>query len=170
MNAIDTILTRVSVRKYDPNKKATPEQMEIILKCAAQAPSAMNKQPWSFVIVNQPSVLARIENIHPYAGFLTQAGTAIIIVADSKNCWEDYWRVDPMLAGQNILLAAHALGLATCWCGVYPNAQHMENMSNVLNLPPEQKPIALIAIGTAYSESSPTTLRFNPKQVHFNKW
>ena len=120
-------------------------------------------------MVDQPEVLQAIENVHPYAGFLTQAGTAIIIVGDSKICWEDYWRVDPILAGQNILLSAHALGLATCWCGVYPNEQHMENLANILNLPKEQKPIALIALGTAITQTTPE-LRFNPKQVHYNQW
>ena len=169
MNTIDTILTRHSTRKYDASQKATTEQIDMILKCAAQAPSAMNKQPWSFIVINQPEVLQAIENVHPYAGFLTQAGTAIIVVGDSQNCWEDFWRVDPILAGQNILLAAHALGLSTCWCGIYPNEQHMANLANILNLPKGQKPMALIALGTEIQKTTPS-LRFNPKQVHYNQW
>ena len=171
MDLIEGILTRHSVRNYDVNKKATTEQIEQILRCAMQAPSAMNKQPWHFVVVTDGATLSAIQNVHPYAGFLEQAGTAIVVVADSENCWEEYWKVDPMLAGQNILLSAHALGLSTCWCGVYPNEQHMENLRHILNIPSNHKPIALIALGTANSsEKHHVASRFNPQRVHRNEW
>ena len=170
MNLIDTILTRHSTRQYDENKKATPDQIEMILKCAMQAPSAMNKQPWHFIVVDNPEILSSIENVHPYAGFLRQAGTAIIVIGDTKASWEDYWKVDPMLAGQNILLAAHALGLSTCWCGVYPNVEHMKNIANILNIPSEYTPIALIALGTPDENRKIPENRFFPTKIHHNEW
>lgn len=170
MDLINGILTRHSTRVYDENKKATPEQIEQILKCAMQAPSAMNKQPWHFVVIDNPEILTAIQNVHPYAGFLTQAGTAIVVVGDTNVCWDEYWKVDPMLAGQNILLASHALGLSTCWCGVYPNSQHMTNIANVLNLPNEYKAMALIAIGTPAENKKMPENRFNPALIHRNEW
>ena len=170
MNLINTILTRHSTRQYNKSKKATPEQLKQILACAMQAPSAMNKQPWHFIVVDNPEVLASIENLHPYAGFLTQAGAAIVVVGDTKSSWEDYWKVDPMLAGQNILLAAHALGLSTCWCGVYPNTQHMENLANILNIPCEYKAMALIALGTPNEDEKTPESRFNQAKIHLNEW
>ena len=170
MDLINGILTRHSTRQYDETKKATIEQIEQVLRCAMQAPSAMNRQPWHFIVVDNPDVLAAIQNVHPYAGFLTQAGTAIVVVGDTTTCWEEYWRVDPMLAGQNILLAAHSLGLSTCWCGVYPNIQHMENMANLLNIPSQYKAIALIAVGTPKEDTKIPDNRFNPAAIHLNQW
>lgn len=170
MEMIEGILSRYSTRKFDSTQKATPAQIEQILKCACQAPSAMNKQPWAFVVVDDPNVLQAIQNTHPYAGFLKDAGTAIIVVGDSKNCWEEYWRVDPLLAGQNILLAAHQLGLGTCWCGVYPNKDRMQSIENVLSLPVEYHAMALIAIGVPLTKKQNIESRYTPDKVHYNAW
>lgn len=102
--------------------------------------------------------------------FLKDAGTAIIVVGDSKNCWEEYWRVDPLLAGQNILLAAHQLGLGTCWCGVYPNKDRMQSIENVLSLPAEYHAMALIAIGVPLTKKQNIESRYTPDKVHYNAW
>lgn len=171
MNTITDILTRRSVRAYQTQKNAvSKEKIDEILKAAMYAPSAMNKQPWAFFVVDDPALLAKIQEVHPYAGFLTEAGQAIIVCGDKAACYEDYWKVDPLLAGQNILLAAHALGFGTCWCGVYPNQARMRTFQKLLNLPEHIEPLALIALGLAKKEGTEPPQRFDAKKIHRNVW
>lgn len=170
MTPIENIMQRHSTRNFIEGRVVPDSDIQIILKCACQAPSAMNKQPWSFIVIKDSLILKALQDAHPYAGFLTAAGCAIVIVADSANAWEDYWKVDPLLAAQNILLSAYDLGLGTCWCGVYPNPQRMQDIANVLGIPEPYQAMALIALGYPEHLKTDNSSRFTTQKVHYNRW
>ena len=130
MDKKSAIFTRRSVRVYDPSKRATKEQILDILDAAMHAPTAMNKQPWEFVVATDPEVVSGITKIHPYCEFLPDAGSAIIVRGNLKEQFEipegGYYQYDCSAAAQNILLRAKELGLDTCWCGIAPEKTRMD--------------------------------------------
>ena len=165
MDLMQGILTRRSVRSYRAQEKISKQELTDLLKAAMQAPSAMNKQPWSFVVVDKPDMLEKIQSIHPYAAFAKEAGTAIVICANRADSYEEYWKVDPLLAGQNVLLAAHGMGL-----GVYPDEARMQTFAKLLNLPQNVLPMALITVGIPAHPVGAPAERYDSKKVHFNQW
>ncbi len=82
MNKKSAIFARRSIRAYDPKRRATKEQIEDVLDAAMHAPSAMNKQPWRFVVATDPETVRGISEIHPYCESLADAGAAIIVCGD----------------------------------------------------------------------------------------
>ena len=170
MDAMTNLLTRRSVRAYRFGQKIPKEKLESILKAGMYAPSAMHKSPWAFVVIQDPQKLEEITHIHPHAHFVTEAGCAIVVCADKSAAYEDYWCVDPLLAAQNILLAAHAEGLGACWCGVYPTKERMAAFSILLSLPAHIQPMALIALGVPKDEAAQPKDQFNPTLIHQEQW
>ncbi len=117
MEVIEAILTRRSIRKYS-REKITDNQIEIILKAAMYAPSAMNQQPWHFIVIDNREKLNRIMEVHPYSNMLKEAGLAILVCGDERlQLSKGYWVVDCGAATQNLLLAAHGIGLGAVWLG-----------------------------------------------------
>lgn len=171
MDIFETISHRRSIRQYQPGFKIPESDLNRILESAMLAPSAMNKQPWQFLIAQDEAILSKIKTVHPYCSFLTDAGTGILVCVDKKREYNQMGIIDVSLAAQNILLAAHALGYGTCYCGVYPD--HTEKMQGVLNLPEHIEPIGLIVIGKpaqSLAERTAIVNRFNPDFIHYNHW
>lgn len=169
--AIENIMTRTSVRKYD-GRAISRDTLETIVKAGMAAPTAMNKQPWAFVVVTEREVLDSLESVHPYSNLAT-AAAAIIVCGDMKNTIEgdgrDYWIQDCSAATENVLLAAHALGLGAVWCGVYPMADRIAPVSRVLGLPGDVIPLNIIAMGYPEAEAQPKD-KWKPQNVHYNRW
>lgn len=151
---IDLILTRRSIRKF----KSTPvenEKLESILKCAAFAPTAKNTKAWKFVVTADRALINKVVCAHPYSTPLKTAPVMIAVCMDYEKVLPGYAPVDASAATENILLAAHALGLATCWMGVYPNADRIDDMKEILELDDNIDVINLIALG--YADEEPRT-------------
>jgi len=169
MEAMEAILGRRSIRHYRP-EPVDPAQMEQVLRAAMCAPSANNEQPWQFIVVTERAILDRIPMIHPYSAMLHEAPAAILICGDiTLEKSPGYWVVDCAAATQNLLVAAHALGLGTVWLGVYPRAERMRDMSALFGLPEHVKPLALVAIGHP-AEAKPANNRYDPSRVKWNAW
>ncbi len=171
MNTFDTLLCRRSVRKYEKGFQVPAEDLHRIMEAAMYAPSAMNKQPWEYVIANNPETLATIRETHPHAAFTTDAGTAIIVCVDLTREYNGMGIIDVSLASQNIMLAAHDLGYGTCYCGLYPD--HCEKFQELFDLPEHIEPIGMITLGKPaqpLATSKPEKSRFNEKAIHINKW
>ena len=86
--ALNNILTRSSVRTYLPDRQIQENDIELILKAGMAAPSAVNRQPWQFVVVRDKSTLRRLADSLPYAKMAAHASTAIIPCGDKKNFLE----------------------------------------------------------------------------------
>ncbi len=169
MDTFETLYNRRSVRKYVTDKSVTDAALHEILTAAMYAPSAMNKQPWEFVVVRDKEMLETIKTVHPHAPFITDAGTAVFVCANEEQSYDDYGIVDASLAAENLMLAAAALGYGTCFCGIAPNAEREAEFAHVLGLPESVRPIGLIVLGTP-AVTTPKPDRFNADKVHFDRW
>ena len=144
----DIINNRRSIRSYKADKPVTKEQLDRLLHAAMLAPSACNSRPWEFIAVTKREVLDDIARIHPYAGMCKTATAAIIVVAIPQHDMPaGYFPQDCGAATQNILLEAAALGLGTCWCGVYPKEERMAEMARMFDIQEPKLPFCVIAIG-----------------------
>ncbi len=169
MDTLEAIFTRRSIRRYQA--KPVPEEfVQKLLAAAMAAPSARNEQPWQFVVLTERSLLDEVPKITPNAPMAAQAPLGILICGDLRlEKSPGYWVVDCSAAAQNMLLAAHALGLGAVWCGVYPRSERMEGFSRLLALPEEVKPHSLILVGYPAEHPGPEN-RFRPDRVHYQRW
>jgi len=140
---------RRSIRKFDPDKPVTKDQINLILKAAMLAPSAHNSRPWEFIAVTKREVLDEIARVHPYAQMCLTAAAAIIVIAvPQKDGPEGYFPQDCAAATENILLEAVSQGLGACWCGVYPNEKLLPSIRELFKISEPKIPFNVIAIGT----------------------
>lgn len=169
MDALETILTRRSIRKYK-KKTIAPEIIEKLIRAASSAPSAGNQQPWHFVLLDDRKILNVIHTFHPSAKMLTEADKAILVCGDMHlEKFKGYWMIDCAAATQNILLAAHSLGLGACWLGLYPREGRVTGMRKLLQLPTHIIPFALVSLGYP-AEIKPSEDRVIQSRIHHNKW
>lgn len=150
MEAINNIMTRVSVRQY--TGKAIPDDtVAVMLKAAMAAPSAMNKQPWEIVVLKDEAKKTAIAETLTNVGDKAKTAGAVILICGNKTRFipeaPEYWVQDCSAATENLLLAAHALGLGAVWCGVYPVEARVEQVRKILNLPDDLIPLNIITIG-----------------------
>jgi nitroreductase len=169
MDTMDTILTRRSIRKYK-KKTISDEILQKLLQAAFSAPSAGNQQPWHFVILDDRKILNIIHTFHPSARMVTEADKAILVCGDlNLEKFKGYWMIDCAAAAENILLAAHSLGLGACWLGIYPRDGRVAGMRKLLQLPINIIPFALISLGYP-AEIKAKEERYNKTRIHQNKW
>ena len=166
---MENILGRRSIRKY-VNKPVPEEVVRQLLDAGMHAPTARNIQPWHFVVVDERDMLDNLSIAHPYAKMLQEATLAILVCGD-RNLQEmdGYIIQDCSAATQNIMLAAHALGLGSVWLGMYPREERMKKVGELLNIPSNILPVALISIGYP-DESKPLPDRYKSDRIHFNKF
>ncbi|MBZ0198474.1 MAG: nitroreductase family protein [Ignavibacteriaceae bacterium] len=169
METFEAIFNRRSIRKYN-NQKISNEQIKKMLEAAMAAPSAMNLQAWQFLVADERSVIESIVKAVPHAEMLKGAGAAILVCADeSVEKSITYNMQNTAAAIQNILLAAHALGLGACWIAVHPLEDVEKNVRQLFNLPDTILPVAIISIGYP-GEDLKGEDRYIAEKVHFNKW
>ena len=169
MNTLEAIFTRRSVREFtqDPVSK---DDVQDLLKAGMYAPSAKNEQPWHFIVIDEPEILHAVPTFHPYAKMLFKAPLAILVCSDRKlELKRASWIQDCSAATENILLAAHAKGLGAVWLGVFPDADRVQGMRTLLALPPDIRPMALVAVGHPASRPEPVD-RYDVSRVHYNQW
>lgn len=169
MNTLEAIKTRRSIRKY--KKGQVPIKIiQTLLEAAMQAPSAGNEQPWHFVVILEKDILSEIAKINPYADMAGDAALAVLICGDvDDEKYEGFWVQDCAAATQNLLLAAHELGLGAVWTAVYPMGDRAEKYSSLFKLPSNIIPLALVPIGYPDQERKIEN-RFKEERIHFNKW
>lgn len=169
MDAMEALLSRRSIRKYEA-KSISSGLINDILRAAMSAPSAGNQQPWRFVILRERPVLDSIPEIHPHSLMIREAPVAIVICGDeSAEAHKGYWPQDCAAATENLLLAAHALGLGGVWLGVYPREERIVGLRKLLNLPHYIVPFAIVPIGFP-AEKKPPPGRFDPEKIHYDAW
>ena len=147
MDTIEAIMTRRSIRKYTANR-VPAEVVEQLLRAGMAAPSAANEQPWHFVVITERKTLVQVPTFHAHAHMLKEAALAILVCNDSGlELMKGRGVLDCSAATQNMLLAAHALGLGAVWLGIYPVEERMNGMRKLLNMPSRVVPVALVSLG-----------------------
>ncbi len=167
MDALEMLFTRRSIRKYT-SEAVSEEDVKTILEAAMNAPSANNRQPWHFVVVDQRDKLNAITKVHPYSQMLKQAPLAVVVCGDTTIS-ASYWQQDCAAATENLLLAARALGLGTVWLGVYPQEDRANDIGKLFDLPDHVKPLCVIAVGHPAEEKGRVE-RYKAGKVHRNGW
>lgn len=170
--ALENIMTRTSVRQYVADKTIPRDTIELLLRAAMAAPTAVNKQPWQFIVIDNRESLDSLAQVLPYAKMLEHASIAIVPCGDLSKAFEgepEYWIQDVSAATENLLLAAHSLGLGAVWTGVYPTKERVEAVSQRLNLPSNVIPLAVVPIGYPDGQHTPKD-KWNPEAIHFNQW
>lgn len=169
--AIENIMTRTSIRQF----KAQPveqDKVDILLKAAMAAPSALNLQPWHFIVINDKETIALLSGKRPTNAPLMIAvcgDTDKTMLPDGSTKLPDFWVEDVSAATENLLLAAHALGLGAVWTGVYPAMDRTAEVANVLNCPQNIVPLAVVRVG--YPDESPEPKnKYKEDNISYNKF
>ena len=169
--AIENIMTRTSIRKYK-DQPVEQEKIDIMLKAAMAAPSAVNLQPWHFIVITDKQTIGLLSGKQPTNAPLLIAlcgDTDKTSTPDGKMKLPDFWVEDVSAATENLLLAAHALGLGAVWTGVYPAMERVAEVANVLNCPNNIVPVAVVRVG--YPDESPEPKnKFKEENISYNKY
>lgn len=167
---LDNIATRTSIRDYEA-RPVEKEKIEKMLRAAMAAPTAMNKQPWHFVVVDQRNVLDALAGANPYAKMLKKAPLAIVVCGNTDKMIEgdgrDFWIQDASAATENLLLAAHAMGLGAVWTGAYPSEERCISISKVLSLSDNLVPLNMIVVGYPAEQPQPKQ-KFKEENISYN--
>lgn len=171
MDALTAILTRRSIRDYTPHP-VSEENIKLILAAALSAPSAFNERSSEFIVVNDRKLFEEISRLNPNSLQLKKATVAILVCGNQekeKFKGKGYWQLDGAAAAENILLAAHSLGLGAVWTAIYPYPERIPAVQKIMNLPEHIVPLAIIPIGHP-AEKKFMENRYDPSRVHYNRW
>ena len=171
---LDNIMTRTSVRAYTA-EPVSDTDVQILLKAAMAAPSAKNRQPWEFIVVNERQILDSLAGKLRYAKMLAEVPLAIVICAHTFQEGPDgalkpngYWEHDASAACENLLLAAHALGLGAVWTAA-SDEERSAIVREVLRLRAGISPLCVVPIGHPAENPVPKD-KWKPEKIHYNRW
>lgn len=168
---VENIMTRSSVRTYT-SQPVEQDKIDILLKAGMAAPTAGNKQPWEIMVINDRKILDAFPPLIKGAHMAAKAQQAIVVLGTpAKALLPEYWIQDCSAVTENILLAAHGLGLGAVWCGAYPEngTNRVEGMSKLLNLPDGTYALNVIVIG--YPEGEPIVKdKWDASKVYYNTY
>ncbi len=164
---LETLMTRTSIRSYT-DRAVSADTIELLLRAGMAAPTAVNKQPWHFVVVTDRAVLDSLGGNGRQSQMWKESPLAIAVCGDMEKALEgpaqDFWIQDCSAATENILLAAHALGLGAVWTGCYPMEERVANVRKVLNLPETIVPLCVIVMGYPGENPEPKD-KWKPENV-----
>lgn len=173
MDAIQNIRSRISVRQYS-DREISEEAVRIILEAGMSGPSCVNSRDWSFVVVRDREMLNKMADANGRpADPLRGAKLGILVCGDLERAFPkapEYWVVDGSIAAQNMILAAHALGIGSVWLGTWPQMSRVQAQAELFGLPQTQVPHSIIAFGYPKEDSSKEKLIWEESRVHYEKW
>jgi nitroreductase len=184
MDLIEAIYSRRAVREFTA-EPVDEKMLQQLIDAAVQAPSAVNQQPWSFSVVRDKVLLARISHeakahtlrttpmglashhfqellSNPNFDIFYHAPALILIAAVAQNPWAVE---DCSLAAENLMLAARTFGLGTCWIGFAQAWLGTSEGKAALNLPATYVPVAPIIVG--HPKSSPPPVPRKKPEIHW---
>ena len=169
---LETIMTRTSIRQYT-DQPVEKEKIEAMLRAGMAAPTAVNAQPWHFVVVSDKAKLGELAAANPRAGMLKSAPLAIVVCGDMTKAMEgkgrQFWIQDCSAATENILLAAHAQGLGAVWTALYPMDERLQPVSEALKLPDTLIPLCTVVIGYPAEQPEPKN-KWKPENISYNEY
>ncbi|RLI30265.1 MAG: nitroreductase family protein [Candidatus Hecatellales archaeon] len=173
MEVFEAIYGRRSIRSFrrEPIPK---EYLTKILDAARWAPSAGNVQPWEFIVVTDGKLKEALARAALNQYFTAEAPVAIVVCADLEKAYQSYGvrgetlycLQDTAAAVQNMLLAAYALGLGSCWVGAF----NEEAVSRILGIPEGYRPVAIVPLGFPAESPGPRPRRSLRSIVHMEKF
>jgi len=170
LDVFEAIKTRKSVRAFT-NEEVSKEEVQKLMDAARRAPSAGNIQPWEFIIVRDAKIKHKLSAAALNQTFIKEAPVVIVVCADEARSSSGYGNrgaslyclQDTAAAIQNMLLAACALGLGTCWVGAF----HEDEVAKVVNTPRNVRPVAIVPVGRPARKPSAPPKRSIREFVHY---
>ncbi len=170
--AIENIMTRTSVRTYS-DRDITDGQLDTIMRAAMAAPSAVNKQPWRFIVVRDQALRDSISTNMNSMKMAKNAPVAVIVCGDMEATIDgeghSYWVQDASAVSENILLAANALGIGSVWCGIYPISERVDWFQKTFGMPESIIPLSCINLGFPAADVTPKD-KWKPENIHYETW
>jgi nitroreductase len=169
-NILDIIFKRRSIRKFQ-EKEVKAEILQQLLQAAMAAPSANNGMPWEFVAINEKPIMEQLRAKMKYGNYNAPAALMVLgnlNIAQSKSS-QKFWVQDCTAAVENILIAAAGLGLGTVWIGSFPKEDVMQLEREILGIPEDIMPLALIYVGYP-AENPPARTQYEESRVHWQKY
>jgi nitroreductase len=167
----ETVHNRASVRSFKPDP-VTGLEWDALLRAAMAAPSAVNRQPWEFIVIEDRKTLDTLADALPYAKMAREAPAAVVVCGVPARAFEgklEFAVIDASLACENLLLAAEALGLGAVWTAVYPEPSREDPVRKLLGIPAEVVPLAFVPIGKPAGETKPKD-KFRGDFIHRESW
>lgn len=171
MDVFTALKTRRSVRAYAKDD-ISEKDMKTILQMAMLAPSAANEQPWDFVVIRNRDILAKAAEINHYAAYAKHAPAAILLCLNGqKEKIKGMAILDMGMCAENLMLAAHGLGIGSVFTGIYPMEDRMKAFRELCGLPKDVTPIGMIVLGYPKIKGErEADDRYNEKAIHKDKW
>lgn len=170
MNVIEAVYARRSVRKY-LDRPVEKEKLKELCRLGAAGPSATNRRPWAFVIVDEREGMERLRAKTMFGKF--GAPAAIVMCGDMRRALplmaRDYWVQDCAAGMENMLLGAVEMGLGAVWLGVAPIRLSMRAVASALGLPGHIRPLGVMYVGYPAEEKEPRT-QFEEDMVRWQRW
>lgn len=170
-DTFSVIHSRKSVKSFT-GAAVSPEKLDKIIRAGMAAPTAVNKQPWSFVIVTDKKKIDELAAGLPTARGIDKAGAVIIVCTEPNKAYlqsKDFAIIDASLASENILLATEAMGLGGHWTASYPYEDKMKHVRTVLGIPTGVIPLNVILVGVPTGEDKPKE-KYQKDKIHWGKW
>lgn len=161
MSFLELAKKRFSLRSYKPDS-VSDEDLNYVLEAGRVAPSAVNYQPWKFLVVREKKNLEQIHKLY-HRDWFKQAPVVIILFADHSEAWKrgdgkDHADIDVAIAADHMTLAATDKGLGTCWICNFDKQKTVE----FFNLPDHLEPVVFLPLG--YPEVEPDIERHDSKR------
>lgn len=170
---MNSIFIRRSIRNFK-DRSVEKEKLIKILKAGMQAPSAGNQQPWEFIVLDNKDIITKLKDMSPYSNPIKNAPISILVVGNKNNMkYPENWEQDLSAAVQNMLIQAVEEGLGSVWLGVSPIEGRIKYIRNLLELPKNLIPFAVVPIGYPMEgpgQENRFLNRYDEGKVHYNKY
>jgi nitroreductase len=164
MSLVDVVLSRRSIRRYE-QKEIPRDVLDKILEAGRQAPSAANKQPWHFIVLTDSEIKKKLSN-RAFSRFIKDAPVCIVGCAHKDLIAGKWSIVSTTIALENMVIAAWALGIGSCWIGDFSE----EKVKKLLSIPESWNVVALISFGYPAEKPQPRKRKRVEEIVGFNKF
>lgn len=168
---LENILNRKSVREYT-DKEINRKILEDIVRAGMSAPSALNLQPWHFIVFDDKNTLVDMADVHEYSGMFKDATAGILVCGDMDKTvdkFKELWVQDCSAATENILLACEAFSIGAVWLGIYPIPERCDKLSKYFKLPENIVPFALVSMGYPLSNLKAKD-KWDESKIHWDNW
>jgi len=161
MSLLNAIFRRRSIRLYE--REPIPDDvLRNILEAGRLAPSADNAQPWHFIVITEPKIKEKLARGR-WNRFIKDSAVTIVGCGYASNRWST---VDVAIALENMVIAAEAQGVGSCWVGDFEE----EEVKELLGIPDSLKVVALIAFGYPAEKPGPSDKKSLETIVHYNRF
>lgn len=164
MDAIECLKKRRSIRSYK-EKEIPKEVLKEIIDCARLAPTARNEQPWEFIVITEKGTLKKMGDMAPNGSFIKDSVACIAVFCkDAK-----YYLEDGSAVTTYILLAAHALGIGSCWVAG-DKKPYCGRVVDLLNVPEGYKLVSLVSLGYSVEDVKEKEKRDVDEVIHWENF